>query len=119
MSMHESCIWVLVAGRDEARIYSSADGVYDLNAVMPDAAGKPSILDGTTFSGFVAAVLRDGAREGAYDGLILVAPPDVARDLRHAMGPDIAPLVIGEISQSASAGALHTMQHLLTPQTIQ
>jgi hypothetical protein len=94
--MRESCIWVLVAGRNEARIYSSDDGVHELNPATP-AAAHVGTTGGGTFPQFVAGILRDGAREGAFDGLILVAPPDVSRDLQHAMGPDMASLVIGEI----------------------
>jgi hypothetical protein len=97
----ESCIWVLVAGRGEARIYSSNDGVYELGAAMP---------------GSVADVLRQGARDGAYDGLIVVAPQDVSCALKHALGPDMAPLVIGEI---AGASANAATQRFLTPQWIQ
>jgi hypothetical protein len=97
----DSCIWVLVAGHSEARIYSSADGVYELGAAMPRS---------------VADVLRAGAREGAYDGLILVAPQDVTRALKRELGPDMAPLVIGEIAGSAAAAAT---QRFLAPQWIQ
>jgi hypothetical protein len=97
----ESCIWVLVAGRNEARIYSSADGVYELGATMPQS---------------VADVLRAGAREGAYDGLIVVAPQDVLRVLKRELGPEMAPLVIGEIAGPAAAAAT---QRFLTPQWIQ
>jgi hypothetical protein len=114
--VRDSCIWVLVAGRNEARIFSSGDGVFQLNPVTPAAGDECALPGGRTFPAFVADVLRDGARDGAYDGLIVVAPPDVSRDLRRAMGPEMAPLVIGEIAgQAASDAALR----FLTPQWIQ
>jgi hypothetical protein len=98
---HESCIWVLVAGRDEARIYSSGDGVFEVSASGP---------------GSVADVLRQGAREGAYDGLIVVAPQDVSSALKHELGPEMMPFVIGEI---AGAEAHAATRRFLAPQWIQ
>jgi hypothetical protein len=97
----DSCIWVLVAGRNEARIYSSDDGVFELNAAMPRA---------------VADVLREGARKGAYNGLIVVAPQDISRDIKRELGPEMMPLVIGEIVGACANAAT---QRFLTPQWIQ
>jgi hypothetical protein len=97
----ESCIWVLVAGRNEARIYSSGDGVYELSTGTP---------------GSVADVLRQAAREGAYDGLIVIAPQDVSRALKRELGPEMAPMVIGEIAGAAAAAAT---ERFLAPQWIQ
>jgi hypothetical protein len=97
----DSCIWVLIAGRGEARIFSSGDGIFELGDAMP---------------GSLAEVLRDAARAGAFDGLIVVAPQDVSRDLKRELEPDIVPLVIGEI---AGPGAFLATQRFLAPQWIQ
>jgi hypothetical protein len=112
----ESCIWVLVAGHNEARIYSSDHGVYQLDATMLAAGEALGRSARRTFQSFVADVLRDGACEGAYDGLIVVAPPDVSRDLRRELGPEMTPLVIGEIAGAAATAAA---ERFLTPQWIQ
>jgi protein required for attachment to host cells len=45
----------------------------------------------------VSQLLLEGAREGAYDGLIIIAAPAVAAELEDALAPETRALLIGEI----------------------
>jgi protein required for attachment to host cells len=45
----------------------------------------------------VSQLLLEGAREGAYDGLIIIAAPAVAAEREDALAPATRALLIGEI----------------------
>ncbi|MDO8838217.1 MAG: host attachment protein [Parvibaculum sp.] len=48
------------------------------------------------FARAVAETLLEKTREGAFDKLIIVAPPEMLGDLRAAMAPETKALLIGE-----------------------
>ena len=118
MARHDSRIWVLVAGNDTARIYSSGEGVYEVPAATLATGGERRFC-GRTFSHVIADVLHEGARAGAYDGLIVVAPPAISRDLEAAMDPAMAPLVIGRIVKPECDDATASVTRFLTAPSIQ
>jgi hypothetical protein len=45
----------------------------------------------------VSQVLREGARDGAYDGLIIIAAEPVAALLKEALAPETRALLIGKV----------------------
>jgi protein required for attachment to host cells len=45
----------------------------------------------------VSQVLLEGARERAYDGLVIIAAPTVAAELEERLAPDTRALLIGNI----------------------
>lgn len=46
---------------------------------------------------YVSQVLLEGARERAYDGLVIIAAPTVAAELEERLAPDTRALLIGNI----------------------
>ena len=45
----------------------------------------------------VSQVLLEGARDGAYDGLIIIAAEPVVAELKEALAPETRALLIGRI----------------------
>jgi protein required for attachment to host cells len=119
--MRKARIWVLTVDGEGARICSTADGRTKFiptpayPALMSrDApafrgckayeawyrADRPCLLvSGAVghFAAHLAQVLREGAREQAYDGLIVIASPEIARSLERALAPETCALLVGEV----------------------
>jgi protein required for attachment to host cells len=49
------------------------------------------------FATELARILRDGASEEAYDGLIVIAAPRIMGELQRALAPETRRRLIGEI----------------------
>lgn len=53
----------------------------------------------------VGQLLLEGAREAAYDGLIIIAAPGVAAELEDALAPEALARLIGEIVRDHTISA--------------
>jgi hypothetical protein len=102
--MRKARIWVLMADVEGARICSTLDGTTKFIPSPQDGgwyrADKTTCLLGSAlghFAAYLAQILREGARERAYDGLVIIAAPEIARSLERALAPETCALVIGEI----------------------
>jgi len=116
--MREARIWVVIADGETARISSSFEGTTMLVSAPPCAnpfAGaydqashrawygseKRSCLINRSpegeFAAHIAQILLEASREHAYDGLIIIASPEIETELRRAIGPEIAAKLVGEI----------------------
>lgn len=51
------------------------------------------------FAGELADALDHGARQGAFDRLVLVAPPQILGDLRTALSPRVKEKVVSEVAK--------------------
>ena len=113
--MREARIWVVIADGETARISSSCDGT---TIVIPAPSARaedgPSPIHrawygsekgrclfyrgpSQDFAAHIAQILLEAAREHAYDGLIVIAAPEIEAELRRAIGPEISAKLIGEI----------------------
>jgi protein required for attachment to host cells len=108
-------IWVVITDGATARICSSEDGVTTLIPALgqyESFAGQDEVwTPGRTqawnvsqapsfkrqFASELARILRDGASEDAYDGLIVIAAPRIMGELQRALAPETRERLIGEI----------------------
>jgi protein required for attachment to host cells len=118
--MREARIWVVIADGESARISSSSDGTTMLVPAPPSANPFASVDDQAMrshrawyggerrpcifyrgpkgeFAAHIAQILLEAAREHAYDGLIMIATPEIESELRRAIGPEISAKLVGEI----------------------
>jgi protein required for attachment to host cells len=51
----------------------------------------------SVLAGHLVQILSEAAREGAYDGLVVIAAPEIARELDRALTPETRARLIGEI----------------------
>lgn len=121
--MHHSRIWVLITDGFSARICSSGDGnvaliappedlVVDSNKCSPDDmarawyrfSGGSGFPRGpkTQFAGHIAQILQEAVAEGAYEALIIIAAPQIAEELEHALDVRTRALLIGDIVRDLS-----------------
>jgi protein required for attachment to host cells len=120
--MRDARIWVVIAHDETASICSSFDGT----SVVVSASSSAELpadaadLDRTgrqhrawygpeqrncffnrgprqQFAGHIAQILREAAREDAYDGLILIAAPGIEAELRRALSPETRAKLLGEV----------------------
>jgi protein required for attachment to host cells len=120
--MREARIWVVIADGEIARICSSSDGTTTV-VLAPAIDDAPSCeLDSERtarthriwygrenrhcffargaeqqFAGHIAQILLEAAREHAYDGLVVVAKPEIEAELRRALAPETRARLIGEV----------------------
>jgi len=121
MPLREVRIWVLITDGATARICSTEDGVatpvlvpmlssdyaeaFDLDwenrayrvwfraesqAVFPKSASRQLALH-------LAQLLNEGARDGAFDGLIVIAAPQIRRELQQALSAQTRALLVGRV----------------------
>jgi protein required for attachment to host cells len=115
-NMLKSRIWVLITDGSCARLCSTGDGTVtpitplgDFEGPMDHAAGRSHIWYGSKsgygflpvtkarFAAYVAQLLQEGAAEQSYDGLIIVATPQIAAELEQSLDPKTRALLIGGI----------------------
>ena len=119
MSAHGTRIWVVITDGVNTRICSSGDGM-TTPITTPSFLRHGSALAGSDLRPYrawfkaerqgrlsqnprhqhilhVGQLLLEAAQEGAYDGLIVIAPPAVAAELGDALPPQTRALLIGEI----------------------
>jgi hypothetical protein len=115
MSAHGARIWVLITDGVNSRLCSCHDGTAtpittplfdthderDLRAYKAWFKAEPqtrlSQNPRRQHMWHVSQVLLEGAREHAYDGLVIIAAPIVAAELEEALAPDTCALLIGQI----------------------
>ncbi len=116
MSSNE--IWVVVAtDASGARILANTDGTSRVLQTLampprPAAARDAKIVNllharrpGATLARQIMSHLIEGAIHGCYEGLVIVASPDMTRELRLAMDRRVHDLVLGEIVEDAPVPA--------------
>ncbi len=77
------------------RTFESADGSRHSYAPRVDWHGFEKHL----FARRMVAVLEDASKRGAFDALILVAPPKALGELRAALGPALHTRLRGEVAK--------------------
>lgn len=109
-------IWVLVADRHRARLFSKPEGrLEEIGAALPSRhhaappsaaehhnmplRGTPEEKESWSFAHDIAAWLEEAARDDAFDRLVLAAAPHMLGDLRKALGPAVHGRVVAEIDK--------------------
>ena len=114
--MREKNVWVLITDGETARICStrgghttpiptppprSALGGQDDRAARAWQGGnRRSTFDRSAkrdYAGYLAQLLLEAGREGAYDGLIVIAAPEIMKELNLALAPETCARLIGGI----------------------
>jgi protein required for attachment to host cells len=107
-AMRNARVWILITDGVSARICSTEDGsVHPLIRHLPQGVALADTvanreeehcqawyrMQGRSFSirrttsvlaGHLVQILSEAAREGAYDGLVVIAAPEIARELDRA-----------------------------------
>ena len=119
MSAHRARIWILITDGASSRLCSCHDGMatpittplFDVHGISSDDQ------DVTAYKAWfkaepqkrlsqnprrqhllhVAQLLLEGARERAYDGLVIIAAAPVAAEIKEALAPETRALLIGNI----------------------
>ncbi len=121
--MRDARIWIVSADGETARIASTFDGTTAIVAAPPfvdpfaggDVEGdradrchkawyrgktRKSVFGHSPrqqFAGHIAQILLEAGREHAYDGLVLIATPEIETELRRALAPETQARLIGEL----------------------
>lgn len=119
MSVHGTRIWVVITDGMNTRICSCHDGIPtpitapyvhggdpDDRDVMANRAwckaeGQTSLSQNSRRQHLlhIGQVLLEGARERAYDGLVIVAAAPIIVEFDTALAPEVRALLIGKIIQ--------------------
>ncbi len=91
--MPHSTIWVLVANDSDAALSANCDGSSRLLRVLNQKADD----DRADFAWELMSELYKGAKAGAFDGVVIIATPEILKELRRITLPEIRKLVLGEI----------------------
>ncbi len=92
----------------EGRSFSPGSGGRRSAMARPS---DPARLDKQAFAGELAGVLEKDLRKGAFDRLVVVAPPRMLGDLRSALATDVSAAVYGEIDKDLT----HVAERDLAP----
>ena len=119
--MRNARIWVLIADVESARICSSTDGMTKLIPMLSlgnplgEADARRSVeafrawyspekrnffftrTVKQQYAAHIAQILLEAAREDTYDGLMIVATPEIESDLTLALAPEVRALLIGDV----------------------
>ena len=124
MSVHGTRIWVLITDGLSSRLCSCHDGTTTPITTPLFGLGKTA-FDSRDLSAYKAwfkaepqkrlsqnprrqhvahlcQLLLEGARERAYDGIVVVATPPIAAELEEALAPSVRALLIGKIIREAA-----------------
>jgi len=116
--MSNNEIWVVVATDSSgARILANAEGTSRVLAAF-EMPSRPSVdqdskivsllnarRPAATLARQVVTCLVEGAIHGSYEGLVIVASPEMKRELRLAMDRRVFDLLIGEIVEDTPVSA--------------
>jgi protein required for attachment to host cells len=129
MSTRDACIWVLITDGVTARICSTEDGLATpIVAPVPvprtsagtsnhsgemDARAYRAWFRGESqrffgggakrqFALHLAQLLNEGAEDGAFGGLIVIASPQIDTELQHALSCKSRALLIGNVVRDLS-----------------
>jgi protein required for attachment to host cells len=70
-------------------------------------------MAGATLAGAVAAHLRKAHAAGAFESLVLVAPPQVLGALRDALGDDLASVTLAEFAKTLTGHPMPKIARIL------
>src|SRR6185295_19185732 len=128
MSFRSARIWVLITDGMTARICSTEDG--GATPIVPPVSVTGGVgsagevdwdervyrvwfrgesqhsFDGSAkrqFALHLAQLLNEGAVDGAFDGLIIIAAPQIRAELQHALSARSRALLVGEIGRDLPA----------------
>ena len=123
MSAHDTRIWVVITDGMSTRICSSQDGIStpitapDFQLFRPGSDERDLVAYKAWFKAkgqsslsqnprrqhlsHVGQLLLEGAREHAYDGLLIIAAAPIMAQLESALAPETRALVIGQIIQDS------------------
>jgi hypothetical protein len=124
MSAHGTRIWVVITDGVSTRISSCQDGVTTpittpcFNLHGPDMGYRDVVPYSVWFKterqirlsqnprhqhiAHVSQLLLEGARERAYDNLVIVAQAPIADQIENALAPETRALLIGKIIQDCA-----------------
>ena len=124
MSALDARIWVVITDGVNTRLCSSEDGrttPIAPPAFPPETTDSPdryvsmhtawfkaegqrrlSRSDHRQHLWHVSQLLLEGAREGAYDGLIIIAAADIAAKLKETLAPETRALLIGKVVRDSA-----------------
>jgi protein required for attachment to host cells len=98
-------IWVLVAGENEAVICSSHAGSSQLLRVIKrDAHAEGDERARRAFAWRLMSELLRGAKDKAYDGVIIMAAQELLSELRALAAPEVKKHLIAEVARPPSQG---------------
>src|SRR5262245_23670602 len=119
MSPHGKRIWVVITDGASTRICSCQDGMTTpITAPLLHLNGSALVeADVRAYKAWfkaerqdrltrnprrqhawhISQLLLEGGRDGAYDGLIVIAAPPVVAELKDALAPETRALLIGKI----------------------
>jgi hypothetical protein len=128
MAIRDACVWVLITDGVTARICSTADGVATPIIAPVPASGRldhsgdadwddrvyriwfrgesQRFFGGSAkrqFALHLAQLLNEGAEDRAFDGLIVIAAPQIRTELQHALSARSHALLVGEIVRDLPA----------------
>ena len=117
--MDDVRIWVVICDGEGARICSTSDGTTAILPPPPLRNPLAAALEGNPmekawfghgkrgflarrgpkqqFAAHIAQILLEAVREESYDGLILIAAPEIEAELRRALAPETEARLLGEI----------------------
>ncbi len=94
--MSQSSIWVLIAGENEAAIWSSQGGTSRLQQLIRQE-GSSAAGSGADFAWRLMGELSRGARNKSCDGIIIMSDDVMLRALREVTVPEVKRLLVAEI----------------------
>jgi len=125
--MRNNRIWILITDGVSARICSTSEGITRAITVPTEApftstahpgnkraseawyisGGRCSPMGGATahFTGHIAQILGEAAAERAFDGLVIIAPPNIAGEIERVLAPRARALMIGDVVRDLPAVA--------------
>ncbi len=129
MSAHGTRIWVVITDGVSTRVCSSQDGIAtpitapyfhwesgerDVMAYRAwfKAERQTSLSQSPQRQHLyhIGQVLLEGARERAYDGLLIISGAPIAAQLENALAPETRALLIGKIIQDYSGPELEVLR---------
>ena len=67
------------------------------------------------FAHQIARTLEDARKQNEFERLYLIAPPQMLRDLRAELSPELAKMVVGELNRDLTKIPLHDLAGHLGP----
>lgn len=99
-------VWVMVADRHGARIFSKPEGhLEEIGAASAnthhsaEAHKAPREKDAQSFAHDIAAWLDQAVKADAFDRLVLAAAPHMLGDLRKVLGKTVQSRIVAEVDK--------------------
>ena len=94
--MSQSSIWVLIAGENEAAIWTSQAGTSRLQQLIRQESG-PAADSSADFAWQLMEELSRGALNKSCDGIIIMSDDTMLKALRQVTVPEVKRLLVAEI----------------------